>query len=134
LLARVKRAWRHLKELPPGRRFQTLHRRHQGGHRSPLTRIWVITAGVVIIAVGVIALPAPGPGFLVIGLGGALLARESLAVARVMDWLEVRARRAWGVARRLWARTSGPVRVAAGALALGVVTAAILLVVRIKIG
>lgn len=58
--------------------------------------------GVAIIAVGVIALPAPGPGTLVLAIGGALMARESLAVARALDWLEVKLRRAARWAGRLW--------------------------------
>jgi hypothetical protein len=47
---------------------------------------------------GFILLFVPGPGLLLIAVGAALLARESLAVARALDWLEVRGRR---LARRV---------------------------------
>ena len=58
--------------------------------------------GLLIVAIGIVGLPAPGPGFLIIALGGALLARESRAVARAMDWLEVRLRRVFHWARSTW--------------------------------
>jgi hypothetical protein len=75
-----------------------------------------VLAGLVIVAVGVIALPAPGPGMLIIALGGVLLARESRAVARALDWLEVRIRRVGALAVAVWRRSS-PVGKAMEALA-----------------
>jgi uncharacterized protein (TIGR02611 family) len=60
----------------------------------------MILLGLVIIAGGVVLLPAPGPGWLVIGAGAALLAREFLFLARFLDRLEVRLRRIAGRLRR----------------------------------
>ncbi len=54
------------------------------------------------MAAGLFFLPAPGPGFLILFAGAALLAEESLTAARALDWTEVRLRRLakWG--RRAW--------------------------------
>jgi hypothetical protein len=44
--------------------------------------------------VGVAGLVLPGPGIVAIALGGALIAAESYAGAKVLDHLELRARHA----------------------------------------
>lgn len=98
----LKASARRFRASEPGARFQELYRSHQQRRRSPWVRWLLIVLGVAIIAVGLIALPAPGPGTLVLAAGGALLARESLAVAKGLDWLETRLRRAARWARRLW--------------------------------
>lgn len=98
----LKISARRFRESQPGARFQELYHLHQLTRRSPWVRWLLIMLGVAIIAVGLIALPAPGPGTLVLAIGGALMARESLAVARALDWLEVRLRRVGRWARRLW--------------------------------
>lgn len=99
MLRKLKKSWNELKDHEPGRRFQEryqrVHQRRQGGARKLL----FIGGGVLVMAAGVFFLPAPGPGFLVLALGAGLLAQESLAAARALDWSEVRLRRlaAWGV-------------------------------------
>jgi GMP synthase PP-ATPase subunit len=80
--------------------------------------LW-IGVGVVIVAVGIVALPAPGPGFLVIALGAALLARESLVVARAADWVELRLREALKWARAWWKGAALAARAAVALCALG---------------
>jgi len=45
-------------------------------------------------------LVAPGPGILVLIAGGALVAEESLPVARFLDWAEVGIRRAISALRK----------------------------------
>lgn len=102
VLKSMKSAWRRLKEAEPGHRFQQEHEHHRGGERKRSARIISIGLGLLIIAIGIVALPAPGPGTLVIALGGALLARESHAVARAMDWAEVRLRRVLHWASSTW--------------------------------
>jgi hypothetical protein len=52
-----------------------------------------IVAGTLLLAVGLVMLVAPGPGILVVVLGGALLAEESQLIARFLDWAEVGIRR-----------------------------------------
>ncbi len=72
--------------------------------------------------VGLLLCVIPGPGIPFIFFGGALLASESLAVARIMDWLEVRVRKVWDWARQLWDKMPwwGKIPVALVVVAAGV--------------
>ncbi len=106
VLKSMKSAWHRLKEAEPGHRFQEQYEHHRETRRGKLGRVLSVGAGVLIVAVGIVALPAPGPGFLVIALGGALLARESRTVARAMDWGEVRLRRVLHWALTRWKRAA----------------------------
>lgn len=58
---------------------------------SPVGRIvWrvaVTVAGVAVIAVGIILLPLPGPGWLIIFAGLGLLGTEYTWAARLLTWL-----------------------------------------------
>jgi hypothetical protein len=63
-------------------------------------RMLTIVGGTLLVGVGVVMLVAPGPGILVIGVGGALLAEESLTAARILDWLELRIRRVISALRK----------------------------------
>ncbi|MGH7562450.1 MAG: PGPGW domain-containing protein [Gemmatimonadales bacterium] len=86
----------------PGNRFRSYYRAHRAEHRSGLSRgLWIL-GGLLLVAIGIVALPAPGPGTLIIAAGGALLARESGTVARILDGTELALRRGWRAARRLW--------------------------------
>lgn len=62
------------------------------------------------MAVGIVAVPAPGPGWLIFFLGLGLIAGEFLPVARFMDWAEVRLRRLarWAIGK--WTRSSPAAR------------------------
>ena len=51
-----------------------------------------MTAGVSLVVVGLVLVPAPGPGWLVVFAGAGLLAQESLALARSLDAMELRVR------------------------------------------
>ena len=100
MLEGLKRRWRRLKAGQPGARFQRQYRENRESRKSGLQRWGAVAAGAGLILVGVVALFVPGPGLLFIAAGGAVLASESLAVARVLDWVEVRGRRLWGRVRR----------------------------------
>jgi uncharacterized protein (TIGR02611 family) len=102
MLDKIKRSWRRLKAGKPGHRFQAQYKEQQKARRPAWARPVWMAAGTVVMAVGVVALPAPGPGFLVIGLGAALLARESLIAARALDWIELRLREAWAWLKNAW--------------------------------
>jgi hypothetical protein len=93
MLDGLKRRWRRLKAGEPGARFQRQYRENRESRKSGLQRWGAVAAGAGLILVGVVALFVPGPGILFIAAGGAVLARESLAVARALDWLEIRGRR-----------------------------------------
>lgn len=98
----LKQSWHRLKTGEPGRRFQQEYAAHQASRRTTWSRPLMIILGVIIVAVGLVALPAPGPGTLVLALGAALLARESKAVAKTSDWLELRLRHVGRWAGRSW--------------------------------
>lgn len=98
----LKQSWHRLKTGEPGRRFQQEYAAHQASRRTKWSRPLLLILGVVIVAVGLVALPAPGPGTLVLALGAALLARESKAVAKASDWLEVQLRRVARWAKEVW--------------------------------
>jgi hypothetical protein len=86
-----------------------------------MVRIVRIVLAVVMFAVGVVLVFIPGPAILFFLLGGALLAAESLVVARAMDWLEVRIRAAWRWGKTRWDRLplGAKIAIAVAALVLG---------------
>jgi UPF0716 family protein affecting phage T7 exclusion len=94
MLRRLESAWRELKQGRPGSRFQQRHERlrRRAGAR-PLRKWGFISAGALIVLAGVVLLPLPGPGLLVIAAGALLIAEESRAAARALVWLERAARR-----------------------------------------
>ncbi|HEX8384644.1 MAG TPA: PGPGW domain-containing protein [Rubricoccaceae bacterium] len=102
----VKRQWREVRSGEPGSRFQDQYERRQKSGRSPVRKGAVVVAGLVVLACGVFLLPAPGPGFLVVAIGAALVAEESLVAARASDWTEVRLRRLASGALRVWGEAS----------------------------
>jgi hypothetical protein len=61
---------------------------------------------------GIIMMPLPGPGFPIVLVGAALLARESSRAARILDWLELKCRHITGKVFRTWRATSLPLKVA----------------------
>jgi uncharacterized protein (TIGR02611 family) len=117
MLAKLRRSWRSLKDAPAGERFRRYHRQHSDSGRPAWKRVAWIVGGVVVIAAGIIALPAPGPGTLVIVAGFALLGRELAVVARALDWLEATLRRGVAALRRTWRGASPMGRVGLAGLA-----------------
>ena len=95
----LKRRMRRFMTVPSGQRFRTFYDRH---HQRPhLARTIVsIGAGLALIAVGLVLLVLPGPGLLVGAFGAALLAGESLTVAKVLDRVDLCVTHAW----RRWRR------------------------------
>jgi uncharacterized protein (TIGR02611 family) len=56
-------------------------------------RIFTVVAGFALLGVGVVLLPLPGPGWLVIFAALAILAREFSWARSLLDWLKDRVRR-----------------------------------------
>lgn len=52
----------------------------------------VLAVGGTLAFLGFVMLFIPGPGILLLAAGGAMTATQSLWVARVLDWVEVKAR------------------------------------------
>lgn len=91
--AEVKSEWKKFRADKPGERFQKLHeRRNKNASRFSAQRIFNAAAGIAVILVGLILVPAPGPGWLIAVAGFALIATEFLTVARWLDAAEVKVR------------------------------------------
>jgi hypothetical protein len=93
VLERLRSGWRELREAPAGQRFQQRFQRPRDARRGRLRRAGTIAGGSLIVLLGVIALPLPGPGLLVIAVGALLIAEESRTAARALDALELKLRR-----------------------------------------
>ena len=94
MIERIRRNWHHFASGRPGLRFRERYRLHQSRRRGgfDLVRISYIIGGALLIAVSVLLgwLPVLGWGTAILGLS--MIAGEFYPVARLMDWLEVRAR------------------------------------------
>ena len=114
-LAHVKAEWVLFKHDPPGVRFRK--HRERMLHRSKKAKAAALVAGCILLAGGVVMLFIPGPGLLVIFFGLGLLASQSPRLARLLDRLEVRARRLGRHVKQRWVALSGPAK---GSLLLGI--------------
>jgi hypothetical protein len=125
MMSGVELEWQGLRRGRPGRRFQDryriMRRRTRG---SMIGRIVRMIAAAAALAVGVVLVFMPGPAVLFFLVAGMLLATESLTVARLLDWGEVRGRR-WGRwIRNAWRRLPVAGKIAAIAIAGAIVVAA----------
>lgn len=89
----LKEDWHTFKSAKPGTRFTRQFESSQRERGSKWTRLAIIALGIGVVVVGLVALPAPGPGILIVAAGAALLARESRWIAEKLDVVEVKARR-----------------------------------------
>jgi len=71
----------------------------------------VTIVGVAVIVAGMILLPLPGPGWLIIFAGLGILATEYTWAARLLGWVRERLRRwtRWAAAQPSWLRIIGGV-------------------------
>ncbi|MBI2510676.1 MAG: hypothetical protein HYV96_01740 [Opitutae bacterium] len=100
---RLKSQWAALKRSRPGHRFQDRYERNLQSRNGAKT-LWrivriVIAAGFVVL--GVLFMFIPGPAIAFYAIAGALLATDSLPLAKLLDWIEVRSRRMarWAAAK-----------------------------------
>ena len=101
MLGRLKMRWKKIRKLPPGERFQTIHREQR--NRSAVVKAAFFGVALLSFAGGVVLMFIPGPAILFFALTGALLATQSLWLARRLDEGEVWGRRAVASVRR-WRR------------------------------
>lgn len=123
--SRIGTEWRALKRGQPGRRFQNRYEQSRR-KRAGVTLTWRVVRLVfafLAIAVGVILMFIPGPAILFFLIAGSFLATESLAIARLLDVLEVKLRALWQWIKRRW-RALPPVGKGIVALLLVTVTSA----------
>ena len=104
MFEKLKSNWKSLERGKPGSRFQDQYDRQRKAQSSRTGRVLRILGGAVLLLLGLFFLPAPGPGFIIVALGGALLARELKVAAIVLDWLELRGRALFSWAKRRWQR------------------------------
>jgi uncharacterized protein (TIGR02611 family) len=108
----------------PGMRFQERFRRRQRQGHKPVTKFFSIVVGSVLVMTGVVLIPMPGPGFLVVLPGAALIAEESYFAARLFDGIELKGRHAGGAATRSWKHAPPLLKAAVAALVLVLAVAA----------
>ncbi|HEY1053110.1 MAG TPA: PGPGW domain-containing protein [Prosthecobacter sp.] len=109
MFAHFHQHWEAFKASRPGRRFQDVHkRREQSGKAasSGVRKFLMIGLGLALTAAGMFFLVVPGPGTVGVFVGIALIASESLLVARLLDRLEVLLRPLFEWLRRHWMRFS----------------------------
>lgn len=118
-IGRAKRSWRHFASSKPGDRFQVryYYRKQRGSGR--LSRIFNIVVGSALVIFSAFFGWAPGPGIVTFVIGLALIGGEFLAVARLLDWAEVRLRALAHLVEEVWrSSTLGKVLVVLVALIL----------------
>src|SRR5215212_2512882 len=108
VIARVKAHWHELALAKQGNRFQQRYARRQRERRSAVSKWLTVGAGVGVSLLGIVMLPAPGPGMIVVVIGASLIAQESRTAARALDWTEVRVRRTSDWALRMWEHAPAP--------------------------
>ena len=100
MIERFKRTWADLMRSEPGRRFQDRNERQHAGRKWDWPRALKLACGFGLIVPGIIMIPFPGPGAVIVILGLALIADEFKPVARFLDraelWLRAAYNRLWG--------------------------------------
>ena len=98
MIGRARENWRRFKESKPGHRFQDHYRHQQKGSsgRSNLQVILSIVGGFLVVGGGIIVVPGPAPGWLIILLELGMIAGVSLSFASFIGRVEVKLR---GLAR-----------------------------------
>ena len=106
-------AWREefeaFKRSAPGRRFRERFERMKAVPRPAHERVARCLCGVIVMLVGIVLVPLPGPGWLIVGFGVTLLAQESRRIADFCDRLEMRFR-SLGGRWRAWRARGGSAR------------------------
>jgi uncharacterized membrane protein YbaN (DUF454 family) len=101
----TKETLNEIEKASPGQRFQRLYRKRQQGRHAKAMNVAFNVGGLLVIAVGIATYPIPViPSEIVILVGLALISQGSLRGAKILDGAEVRLRRWFAPAIRLWRR------------------------------
>ena len=118
LKQKARSTWEEMKDDPPGQRFQHLyHRRQEESERRGRALHYLLVIGLV--AVGVVLIFIPGPAVVLFAFAGALLAEDSLRIAKGLDWTEVKIRALVEWAERIWKRAGTAARAGIVLVAVG---------------
>lgn len=102
--ASLAKRWHALSEGTPGRRFRDRYYRQKRSSKSRNllhTAVRFALAGVA-VTIGVVLAVIPGPAIPFFFLAGALVASDWLWMARLLDWIEVKARAVAARVAKLW--------------------------------
>jgi len=121
ILEKLSRTWPRDRA---GRRFQDRYAAGRAARKDArwtrrALRILRLLVALGAIVVGLFLTVLPGPAILFFFIAGGLLASESLYLARVLDWGEVRLRSGWDWVQPRWHRLSWPAKLALIGLAAG---------------
>ena len=92
MIGPLKARWRELRRGEPGRRFRSRYERRRSAHGGTARKCFVCILGALIALAGIVLMPLPGPGILIVAFGALLMAEGSLTVAKALDALELRVR------------------------------------------
>ena len=100
-----KKTVRELEKAPPGERFERLYRKRQKSRHARSLNLIFNVGGLLVIAAGIATYPIPViPSEIVILLGLALVSQGSQRGARLLDGAELRLRRWFAPALKVWRR------------------------------
>jgi uncharacterized protein (TIGR02611 family) len=102
MLENLKQSWRDFVQAPSGKRFQQRFEKQQRSQQTIWRKALLIGGGMLVMAIGLFFIIAPGPGLLVIFIGAGLIAQQSLLAARALDWSELQSRKLADWASGVW--------------------------------
>ncbi len=107
MIDKLKQLWRKLIEAPPGERFEQQYwRRQQSRNRTFLKKALFIGGGIIVTIAGILELPLPGPGTVIIIAGLGIIAQESLWLSKLLDKAELLVRQLMDRGQKWWKGTS----------------------------
>jgi hypothetical protein len=117
----LRQEWQALRDCPAGERFERRYRRarRRHDHDELVPRIARLILATVAFLAGVVTIFLPLPEIVFFAASGALLAAESLVLARFLDRAELRAARRWERFKHESGLTPTGVRLASLSAALG---------------
>jgi uncharacterized protein (TIGR02611 family) len=114
MFEKIKQHFQPLLEGEPGERFQQQFHQRREDRKNPIIKKFLfIGGGLIVTAAGIIELPLPGPGTVIIIIGLGLLAQESLRLSKFLDWLEVELWTTLDQSQDWWKRSSAVKKAAA---------------------
>ena len=103
---KLRDGWEAFKQAPLGQRFQARYENHHAKEGKWFHRAISVLIGVLMLMAGIIMLVTPGPAFIALGLGAILIAEESLMMAKLLDWIDLRGHALWRWMTHFWSTSS----------------------------